>query len=139
MEMGNVSKRQQLDHRADNSRRPPMGLQCSEKLPHQEASFSWPLNKYVYYVSDNGRHTKLRIIHIIKHFLFVYFFIPSQGYFCFIVYLLIFYSIHDIKKKFKTKIAGTLIASLLYKTTAIFHYNMNKNTQFRIAEGRHCV
>ena len=29
-EMGNVSKRQQPDHRADNSRRPP----CSEKLPY---------------------------------------------------------------------------------------------------------
>ena len=43
-EMGNVSKRQQSDHRADNSRRPPMGLQCSEKLPHPEASFSWPLS-----------------------------------------------------------------------------------------------
>ena len=61
--MGNVSKRQQPDHRANNSRRPPMGLQCSEKLPYPEASFSWPLKKYVYYFSDNGRHTKLRIIH----------------------------------------------------------------------------
>ena len=29
-EMGNVSKRQQPDHRAENSQRPPMGLQCSE-------------------------------------------------------------------------------------------------------------
>ena len=37
--MGNVSKRQQPDQRADNSRKPPMGLQCSEKLPHQEATF----------------------------------------------------------------------------------------------------
>ena len=27
MEMGNVSKRQQPDHRADNNRRAPMGLQ----------------------------------------------------------------------------------------------------------------
>ena len=35
-EMGNVSKRQQPDHRADNSRRPSMGLQCSEKLTHPE-------------------------------------------------------------------------------------------------------
>ena len=43
--MGNVSKGQQPDYRADNSRRPPMGLQCSEKLPHLEASFSWPLKK----------------------------------------------------------------------------------------------
>ena len=33
-EMGNVSKRQQPDNRADNSRRPPMDLQCSEKLQH---------------------------------------------------------------------------------------------------------
>ena len=33
-EMGNVSKGQQPDHIADNSRSPPMGLQCSEKLPH---------------------------------------------------------------------------------------------------------
>ena len=48
MEMGNVSKRQQPDHRADNSRRPPIGLQCSEKLSNLEAFFSWPLNKYAY-------------------------------------------------------------------------------------------
>ena len=33
MEMGNVSKQQQPNHRAINSRRPPMGLQCTEKLP----------------------------------------------------------------------------------------------------------
>ena len=26
MELGNVSKRQQPDHKADNSRRPPMGM-----------------------------------------------------------------------------------------------------------------
>ena len=32
--MGNVSKRQQPDRRADNSRKPPMCLLCSEKLPH---------------------------------------------------------------------------------------------------------
>ena len=32
MEMGNVSKRQQPDQRAENSRRPPMGLQYSEKI-----------------------------------------------------------------------------------------------------------
>ena len=63
MEMGNVSKRQQPDHRADNNRRPPMGLQCSEKRPHPEASFIGPLNKYAYYFGDNGSHTKLRIIH----------------------------------------------------------------------------
>ena len=37
---GNVSKRQQLDHRTDNSRRSPIGIQCSEKFPHPEASFT---------------------------------------------------------------------------------------------------
>ena len=37
MEKGNVSKKQQPDHRSDNSRRPPMGFQCSEKLPHPSA------------------------------------------------------------------------------------------------------
>ena len=41
MEMGNVSKRQQPDHRADNSRRPPMGLQRSEKPPHHVCQFSF--------------------------------------------------------------------------------------------------
>ena len=44
METRNVSKRQQPDHRTDNSRRSPTGLQCSEKLPHLEASISLPLN-----------------------------------------------------------------------------------------------
>ena len=48
MEMGNVSKRQQPDHRKDNNRRSLTGLQCSKKFPHPEASFSWPLNKYIY-------------------------------------------------------------------------------------------
>ena len=48
MEMVNVSKRKQPDHRADNNSMPSMGLQCCEKLPHPEASFSWPPNKYVY-------------------------------------------------------------------------------------------
>ena len=47
MEMGNVSKRQQPDQIKNNSTGSPTGLQCSEKLPHPEASFSWPLNKYV--------------------------------------------------------------------------------------------
>ena len=47
MEMGNVSKRQQHDHRTDNSRS-QKGLQSSEKLPHLEASFSCPLKKYIY-------------------------------------------------------------------------------------------
>ena len=47
MEMGNVSKRKQTDHREDNNRGTPMSIQCSEKLPHPEESFSWPLNKYV--------------------------------------------------------------------------------------------
>ena len=30
--MGNVPKRQQPDHRTDNRRRSPTGLQCSESL-----------------------------------------------------------------------------------------------------------
>ena len=47
MEMGNVSKRQQPDHRTDNWRRSQTGLHCNEKFPHQEASFSWSLNKYI--------------------------------------------------------------------------------------------
>ena len=47
MEMGNVSKRQQPDQIKNNSRGSPTGLQCSEKFPHPEASFSWPLNKYI--------------------------------------------------------------------------------------------
>ena len=42
MEIGNVSKRQQPDHRKNNSRRSLTGLQCREKFPHPEASFSWP-------------------------------------------------------------------------------------------------
>ena len=33
MDMGNVSKRQQPDHRADNSQRQPMRLQCIEETP----------------------------------------------------------------------------------------------------------
>ncbi|OPL32615.1 hypothetical protein AM593_06731, partial [Mytilus galloprovincialis] len=36
MEMGNMSKRQQPDHRVDNSRRPPVGLQCSENSRTQD-------------------------------------------------------------------------------------------------------
>ena len=49
MEMGNVSKipAQQPDHITDNNRRSPIGPQCSEKFPYPEASFSWPLNKYI--------------------------------------------------------------------------------------------
>ena len=63
MEMGNVSKRQRPDHITDNSRRSPIGLKCSEKFPHPEASFSWPLNKYTYLFRGNERPTKLQIIH----------------------------------------------------------------------------
>ena len=58
MEMGNVSKRQQPDQRADNSWRPPMGLQCSEKFPHPEVFFSWPLNKNVYYLTKSPKYTQ---------------------------------------------------------------------------------
>ena len=39
MEMENVSKRQKPDHRKNNSRRSPTGLQCSEI--------------YAYYKKDN--------------------------------------------------------------------------------------
>ena len=46
MEKGNLSKRRQPDHRTDNNRRSPMGLQCTEKFPYPESSFSWPINKY---------------------------------------------------------------------------------------------
>ena len=63
MEMGNVSKRQQPAQIKNNSRGSPTGLQCSEKFPHPEASFSWPLNKYIYYFSDNEIHTKLQIVY----------------------------------------------------------------------------
>ena len=47
MEIGNVSKRQQPDHRQNDSRRLPTGLRCREKFTHPETSFSWPLNKYI--------------------------------------------------------------------------------------------
>ena len=42
---GFTSKRQQPDHRADNYRRTPIGLQRSKKLPHLEVVLSKPLNK----------------------------------------------------------------------------------------------
>ena len=40
MEIGNMSKRQQPDQRADNMQRPPMGLQPSENIPHPEVVLS---------------------------------------------------------------------------------------------------
>ena len=36
--IGDISKRQQPDQRAEKSGRPPIGLQCSEKFPNLEAS-----------------------------------------------------------------------------------------------------
>ena len=54
MELGTMSKRQQPDQRAENSRSSPMGLQHSEKIPHRKLFFSWPLNKNVNQLSDNG-------------------------------------------------------------------------------------
>ena len=64
-EMVNVSKReQQPDHRTDNSRRPPIGLQCSEKLPHSEVSFSWPLNKY----NIHSWHLTSKILLYLSHY-----------------------------------------------------------------------
>ena len=62
MKMGNMSKRQQPGQRADNSRRPPMGVQRSMNIPHAEGVISWPLNKIMCYFSENGRHNKLQNI-----------------------------------------------------------------------------
>ena len=55
--MGNVSKRQQPNQRAENRRMLPMGLQHREKILHRDVCFSWHLNKNVF--SENGRHPKL--------------------------------------------------------------------------------
>ena len=52
IEMGNMSKRQQLDKRAENSRRPPMSLQYSEKILHPEEGFNWHLFFFQMHVSD---------------------------------------------------------------------------------------
>ena len=46
MEMGNVPKRQQPDHRADNSRRSPTGLQCNEKFSHRRRPSAAPKQIY---------------------------------------------------------------------------------------------
>ena len=54
MEMGDVPKRQQPDHRADNSRRSPTGLQCIEKFPHPEASFTKHYLYMNYIFMDNS-------------------------------------------------------------------------------------
>ena len=69
IEMVNVLKKQQPDHRAENNRRPPMVLQHSEKIPLAEAYFCWPLNKNVYLFSDYGcpkyiNEVELKIIHV---------------------------------------------------------------------------
>ena len=64
MEMGNMSKRQQLDQIADNCRRLPMDLQRSEKIPQLEVVLSWPLNKIVL-VQENEHHTKLSMYAVI--------------------------------------------------------------------------
>lgn len=46
MEMGNISKWQQIDQRADNSKRPSIrGLQRRQKIPHREVVLSWSLSK----------------------------------------------------------------------------------------------
>lgn len=54
--------------RAENSRKLPMGLQYSLKIPHPDACLSRPLNKNVYWFSDtcNERHTKLKYINELK-------------------------------------------------------------------------
>ena len=46
--MRNMSKTQQPDQIADNSRGSPMGLPRSETIPHTEVDLSWFLNKDVY-------------------------------------------------------------------------------------------
>lgn len=43
----NVSWRQQPDHRPENSPRPTMVFQQSEKIQHPEVGFGLPLNKKV--------------------------------------------------------------------------------------------
>ena len=67
--MGNMSKRQQPDQRADKSGRPPMGLQCSEKILHPEVGLILHLNKNVYQFSENGSHTCTKLQNM---YLFLY-------------------------------------------------------------------
>ena len=45
MEMGNISKRQKPDQRADNSRKTTMSLQRSVKILNPELVLNWVLNK----------------------------------------------------------------------------------------------
>ena len=60
--MGNVPKRQQPDHRSDNSRRSPTCLQCNEKFSHPRRPSAGPQTN-IYWFSDNEHHTKLQIVH----------------------------------------------------------------------------
>ena len=62
--MGNVSKRQQPDHRADNSRRLPIGLQCSEKIP-KKCIFSKTSKEFL--IPQNNVNSTLFICFITKH------------------------------------------------------------------------
>ena len=62
-------ERQQTDKiksKQNNSRRPPIDLQHSAKIPLPEVDFDSspgsPLNKIVYNFSENGRYTKLQNI-----------------------------------------------------------------------------
>lgn len=43
IEMRDVSKSQQPERSAENSRRPQTGLHYSEKISHLEDCFSWPI------------------------------------------------------------------------------------------------
>lgn len=57
MDIGNVIKRPQADQRARNNRRPQIGLQHSETIPHQKSSIICPVNQNVYKFSDTGGET----------------------------------------------------------------------------------
>ena len=95
--------KRQPDHRADNSRRLPMGLQCSEKLPHPERIPQLAPKQICILVQwYDGRHTKLchtklRIIHkklkLKKH---VYYLVSFFSLSCLEDYNL--YELHSINK-----------------------------------------
>lgn len=52
MENGMPTRQQPDQRHKQKSLRPPMGLRHSEKIPHPETDFSWPIIKKVYYLSE---------------------------------------------------------------------------------------
>lgn len=48
----------QRDQGAENSPKPLMGLQFSEKILDMQLGFSWLQNKYVYLFRENGHNIK---------------------------------------------------------------------------------